>query len=486
MRRVPHIVSVSLVLASLVTATEIATAGPTRVEGLVGDPTGSLESGSDNGLLVRDEMNIFQNPALQHRYRGEVLLDMGIGTGGSGTYLEPMGGVLFGPGEVVTLSLFLNRQPGRYSDQGPLLANLLELTSEAYGASLELSPSEESGGGRRFLPIDLMASAAVGRTRFGLSFYGAFDRSSELDQQDDRSTRLVTSASYLEAALGLQIEGERLSPEVWIRGSTASNWRSSLSWEGSSADEPTDEEPALSGIRNTFGATAGVRLPARRQQVVVMPALVVGYSQGQRCSPCSADDPDALGRPIRRLAALVGAGLEYEPSPRFLLVATASVEIGGRLVGGVDEDSRHASFGARPVLSIGAETTLLDHLKLRGSVRAAVGSSLLVDLDETYDDDGHTDRSEFSVDGQGPRSAISAAAGLAFPFEHVVIDLTVGGQFLQSEAGSAFFSRLGLTFFIPNPTGDDDANQPEPGAGSTARHPDLDPARLSDADWQRR
>ncbi|MEE2829885.1 MAG: hypothetical protein VX498_11910 [Myxococcota bacterium] len=428
-----------------------ALANSVRVEGLVGDPRTGMTY-----MFLDDDTGVFLNPALVSNYSSRISLNLGVGAG-NGVTLEPMGGVMM-QGDTVSFGIFLNREANRYSDQSAVATALI--------ANPLNTPT--------YLPIDAMVAFNLGDVSIGVGFYGAFGGSSSLSEDffasdpsdpDDRDDSVVTENSngghYISASVGVSATVGDLSPQGWFRFTSLSDWEDSLSylWSEGPDGEPENHFTDLTtGLTSSFGISGGFRMPVELQyDLTLVPAVSAAYATtspfiNNRLADLDVENDVAITRVFGLTA---GVGLQYRPTERVLAVFSVSgdASIGRYAFDNFEngDEFYQEAFGGDvvhlPVITVGAEAKLLEHLKVRGCIRAGMAVGLTRGSEDFLDEEGILSYSDGTANNADPQ--LSAAAGISLPFEELTIDLTVGGDLLTGEESGSFFSQAGLTVNLP-------------------------------------
>lgn len=443
----------ALLLGLAVLLPTLAQAGPARVDSLVGDP-----SGGRNHLFVDDDMNAFLNPARLSGQGNSVLLSLGVMTQPS-LALAPLGGgtVEIGP---ATIGLFLNRAPALYDDAHALNALLNHVTSGGPGGAFSYTGGESVP---MFLPLDLGVALDTGLVQVGLGAYVALGRTQEgseqrIDDGPDFADATVTQHTGLfHLSAGVVIPTNAASPEIWLRGGGVTGWHDTLT------THPDAERPLFdttTGIDDSGGFGGGGRVPIfATEHLTITPAVSLAFARAAPFFVDRLDDhpEEAENRTVTTFSGVAGVGVEFVPDERFTATATAGLEwdllisawdnglTGDELLGSqLDLTSVRA-----PVLSIGAEGNPVGPLVLRGGIRAGLLASLSRARTSTLDSSGDLGRST-SSSNLGATS-LSASGGVGLRFRHVAVDAVAGGILVADEGGTGFFSRLDVSFDLPQP-----------------------------------
>ncbi len=434
-----------------------AEAASSRVEGLVGDPAEAR-----NGMFVKDDLNIFLNPALAARWRGRIPLSLGITQDQGDLVLDPFGGALIPIGDTFTLGVFLNRRPGLFADQAALNTVLEGLIQ---GGSY-VGPDGSSTGvtaQKLFLPVDIIAAFATDAVEIGASVYAAFGKdgsmSENYDEDGDVTTRSTrdSAANYITAGFGARILADGVTPEFWLRYGGAASWSDGYD-ENFSLDGDPRTSDGTYGVQGVNSFAIGVRVPFSAGDFLITPGVNVGFAGGQPLyDDRTSDSPlEDLFYRHDAVAATFGVGVEYSPDEDFRLVATVSGEVDVLTTtreGGEDEsyffNVNRATDVRLPIASFGAEASITKHLMVRGAIRAGLATSVKGGVNLSDNQDGPTN-STYTSESGGAGNSFSAAGGLSIPFEKVVVDISAGGMLVAQEEGGSFFSRADLTFILPD------------------------------------
>ncbi len=404
-----------------------AWAGPARVDGLVGNPTGAR-----NQLFVEDDLNIFLSPSQLTLWPNRTFVSLGFTSAGT---FSPFGGGAIGLGPV-TVGIFLNRTGNRFSDAGALGNVLGNVLPGGHGGVLAYT-----GGGTAplFLPVDVGVGVDLGDVQLGFSGHIAAGRTYANNEVRDAETRFSTNettanSSVIAVSGGAMIPVDIAAPEFWVRAILASTWVDTFA---APPTFPTDRPTVstLAGVRGFGQIGGGFRVPILAGDVLVTPGFEIAYSRGEPYfTDYLVDLPTESGTLIvSSVAGNVGVGAEYSPVDALRIVGTASVEWDTLRIEATNNEAGEAFAGAltrttrirAPILSIGAEGNPVWKLWVRGSVRAGVGASAatlhVANLDITGDTNRATTRSNLGV------VAFSASGGAGLKFDHVEVAANVGG-----------------------------------------------------------
>jgi len=416
-----------LFVAAFALALPTASAGPARVDGLVGNPTGAR-----NQLFVEDDLNVFLSPAQLTLWPNRTFVSLGFTSGGT---FSPFGGGAIGLGPV-TVGVFLNRTGNRFSDTGALTNVLGNVVPGGFGARLAYT-----GGATAplFLPVDLGVGVDLGDVQLGFSGHVAAGRTYTNTEVRDPETRFSTaettaSSGVISVAGGAMIPADIANPEFWIRGTLATGWVDTFT---APSTFPTDR-PTLStlvGVRGFGSIGGGFRVPILAGDVLITPGFELAYSRGE---PYLTDylvelPVEETTLVVSSVAGTAGVGAEYSPVDPLRIVGTVSVEWDTLMIDATNGQEGDAFGGATtrntrvrgPILSVGAEGNPVWKLWVRGSVRAGAGgssSSLVVaNQDSTGDTNRATTKNNLGV------VAFSASGGAGLKFDHVEVAANVGG-----------------------------------------------------------
>jgi hypothetical protein len=404
-----------------------AVAGPARVDGLVGNPTGAR-----NQLYVEDDLNVFLSPAQLTLWPNTTFVSLGVTSTGS---FSPFGGGALGLGPV-TVGLYLNRVGNRFSDAGAINNVLGNVVPGGHGNFL---PYTGGTSARLFPPVDAIIAIELGDLQIGFGAHMAFGRTFTDAQvrgpEGGFSTAQTTAnSSVIAISGGAIIPADIAAPEFWIRGILSDTWVDSFT------AGPTfpAEQPTLStlvGIRGFGSFGGGFRVPVQVGDVLVTPGFELAYSRGE---PYVLDylldlPTETATVVVSSVAGTAGVGAEYSPIEAIRVVGTFSVEwdtlmidasngeVGELFAGGTTRNTRFRG----PILSIGTEANPVGKLWIRGSVRAGVGASGASLIVATQDILGDTTKAT-TTSNLGV-VAFSASGGAALKFEHVEVAGNVGG-----------------------------------------------------------
>jgi len=334
-----------------------------------------------------------------------------------------------------------------------------------------------------YLPFDATLAFHlndVNDVTIGFGFYGAFGGSltqgedffaTDPEDPDDRDESVVsesrTGGHFFAVSVGVSAQHGDFRPQGWFRFTSVSDWRDTLSYlfgEGTDGDPLHHFTDFTEGLAKTVGVSGGFRMPIEvSESVTIIPAVAAGFGtattfQTDRLDTWDTDlvesDPPSVSTAVDFSG---GVGVHYQATDKILAVFTVSANgtfsrLRDESFGDGDDDDYRLFVGGGdvfrlPVLSIGAEAKLLKHLTLRGCIRAGMVLGTTRSFSEFSDDNGFIEYSDGVANNATPQ--LSAAVGAAIPFEHVTVDLVLGGNLLSGESTDSFFSRVGVTFNLP-------------------------------------
>lgn len=484
-----------LLVGALIPA--VADATPSEAAGL-----GGLDlhwpNGVDTFQYFESDLNLYVNPALAHRYRDQLQVNLGFAGGGAfeGAGQNPRGLLLAGT-DTWTVGVALNRATSELGEDAALDATLDVLmvgntVSGEVGGGVFSDPVSLAGLGapsaavRLQPPIDLFAAFALDPVTIGVNAYAAFgqertDAETAVADPDDDWTRAraLARSSWLTLRAGAAIETGGLVPEFWLAYTGVSAWSDAQAWGPAARggwndqDLVTDQTVGLRGTgRVGGGARATIPLDATMELV---PVLQVDRAGGRTFAEyrLANDEEDPQESPIRqaeddalRVAtwyARVGTGVTWRPQEGLRVVGTVSAHLettafsfdnNAQLLGlpgtarfRTDAD---ASTVVLPLVSMGAEYLFAPTF----GVRAGLRSTTLLHRDRTANLLGvGLEADGFVLDQTGLSSAASeggdlppltAAFGPSVRLDALTIDAVVGGGVLG--AGMDLFSRVDAVF----------------------------------------
>lgn len=422
--------------------------------------------GQNTGLsYLADDTGIYANPALLSYYRNMVRIHMGNDDADVTAY----GGVSLGLGDMLTLGIFVARNP---SNESGLISDILSQalapgamppplvfvnnwsdynvgTNLVDDAAIDLLAD---GAMNWMNPIDIILAAKLGNINLGISYYiatGKHESAYEDDFPTEYSEEMKAKLQSLK--LGLAAEMGNIKPQLYFHYTP---YKFESTWTDDVAN--TELSRDLKGRKFVLGARVFVDLNDNLQ---IVPHIAWQTANGE----VSIDSDPDMGDLVIATAAIeteeeliekykasqISAGLGINYKAENVLVASSIGLNWGKgtrtlEVDGLDENvTGTLRYLELPIVGLGIEYQATKVLVLRSGISTTTIYAKSR-WDESSDVVGALDYQDASRDTY---QTTTANAGIGLHFGNLVVDLTAGDMIITGEdAFNSLFSAMDVKY----------------------------------------